>query len=43
MPVLTGKDARRFEKWMKENENKKVSAVEYKRIKDAAKKFKLAC
>jgi hypothetical protein len=27
-PVLTGKDARNFEAWMKENEGKKVSPEE---------------
>lgn len=41
-PVLTGKSARHFEEWMKENESKKVSPQAYARIKAAAKKFKLA-
>jgi hypothetical protein len=40
-PVLTGKDARNFEAWMKENEGKKVSPEAYQRIKAAAKKFRL--
>ncbi|TAL46798.1 MAG: hypothetical protein EPN89_09795 [Methylovulum sp.] len=40
-PVLTGKDARRFEAWMKENEGKKVSPEEYARIKDAGKKMRV--
>lgn len=40
-PVLTGKDARHFEAWMKENKDKKISSQAYARIKAAAKKFKL--
>jgi len=32
-PVLTGKDARRFEAWMKENEGKKVSPEELERMR----------
>lgn len=31
-PVLKGKDARAFEKAIKENENKKVSPEEYHRV-----------
>lgn len=38
-PILTGKDARNFEAWMKKNESKKVSAEEYLRIQAASKKF----
>jgi hypothetical protein len=41
-PVLTGKNARHFEAWMKENQSKKICPQAYARIKDAAKKFKLA-
>jgi hypothetical protein len=39
-PVLTGDDAKKFEKWMKENEGKKISPEAYKRIQEAAKKFR---
>jgi hypothetical protein len=38
-PVLTGKDARDFDKWLKSNEVKKITPDEYRRIQDAAKKF----
>jgi len=38
-PVLTGKDARDFDKWLKSNEAKKITPDEYRRIQDAAKKF----
>lgn len=38
-PVLIGKDATRFEKKIKENENRKVSRKEYKQGKDAYKAF----
>lgn len=40
-PVLEGKDARRFEKIMKENENRKVPKEDYERAKEAYKNFKL--
>jgi hypothetical protein len=40
-PVLTGKDALRFEAWMKENETKKISKEALSKIKVAAKKFRL--
>ncbi|MCQ8180511.1 hypothetical protein NP603_05295 [Methylomonas sp. SURF-1] len=40
-PVLTGKDARNFDAWMKQNQDKKVSPDSYQRIKAAAKKFKV--
>ena len=40
-PVLTGKDARAFDEWLKKNEGKKISPEEYARIQAAAKKFKL--
>lgn len=40
-PVLTGEDARKFEQWMKENEGKKISPEAYKRIQEAAKKFRV--
>lgn len=40
-PVLTGKDARRFEAWMKENEGKKISQEERDRIMAAGKKFRV--
>lgn len=32
-PVLTGKDARRFEAWLKENEGKKISQEELERMR----------
>lgn len=34
-PVLTGKDATRFEKMIKDNENRKVSREAYERGKNA--------
>jgi len=40
-PVLTGKNARDFDAWMKSNEDKKISPEAYARIKAAATKFKL--
>jgi hypothetical protein len=36
-PVLTGKDARRFEKMIKENESKRVSPESYERIMAAGR------
>jgi hypothetical protein len=33
-PVLMGKDARRFEKTIKENETKKVTPAHYRRAMD---------
>ncbi len=39
--VLSGKDARNFDAWMKENQEKKVSPEAYQRIKAASKKFKV--
>lgn len=41
-PILRGKDAERFNKIIKENESKKVSASDYERAKQAYKNFKLA-
>lgn len=38
-PVLTGKDAERFNRIMKENETKKVSASDYQRAQDAFRSF----
>lgn len=35
IPILTGKDADKFEKDIKENENKCVSKQEYERAKKA--------
>jgi hypothetical protein len=40
-PVLSGKDARNFDALMEANKDKKVSSMDYARIKAAAKKFKL--
>jgi hypothetical protein len=40
-PVLTGKDARNFEMWLKENSGKKVTSDSYKKIMESAKKFRL--
>ena len=40
-PVLTGKDAERFARIIKENENKKVPAEDYQRAKEAFKNFKV--
>lgn len=34
-PVLTGKDAERFSRIIKENETKKVPAVDYERARKA--------
>lgn len=39
-PVLTGKDARRFERKMEEAKRNPVSKEELDRIKDSAKKIK---
>lgn len=41
-PVLTGKDAERFSRIIKENENKRVPAADYARAQEAFKQFKLA-
>jgi len=40
-PVLTGKDAARFEKNVKANETKKVSAESYNRAQDTYKRVEL--
>lgn len=40
-PVLTGKNARHFDKWMQENQEKKISPQAHARIKAASKKFTL--
>jgi hypothetical protein len=40
-PILTGKDARRFDALMKENEGKKISQNERERIIAAGKKFQV--
>jgi hypothetical protein len=40
-PILTGKDARRFDALMKENEGKKISQEERDRIQAAGKKFRV--
>lgn len=40
-PVLTGKEARNFEAWMKKNQDKKVSPEAYQRIKATVNKFKV--
>lgn len=40
-PVLTGKDARRFEAWMKENETKRVSPEEYERAMAVYRRVKV--
>lgn len=40
-PVLTGKDALRFERIIKENETKRVSAEEYERAKAAYRKIRI--
>lgn len=40
-PVLTGKDARRFEKMLKENETKRISAAELERIIAAGRNVKV--
>jgi hypothetical protein len=40
-PILTGKDARRFEEATKANEKKTITPNEHKRIMDAWRKFKL--
>lgn len=34
-PILKGKDAARFQKTIKENENQKVAAADYQRAKHA--------
>ncbi len=39
IPVLSGTDARRFNKETKANETKVVSRAEYDRIKDNFKRF----
>lgn len=41
-PVLTGKNARRFEKIIKENENKKVKKVDYQRAIKAYANLEIA-
>lgn len=40
-PVLTGKDAHRFDAWLKQNEGKKISQEERERIAAAGKKFRV--
>lgn len=40
-PILLGRDAERFNKIIKENENKKVSAVDYERAAKTYKSIKL--
>lgn len=40
-PVLTGKDADRFQKIIKANEHKKVSTSDYDRAKKAYDNFKV--
>lgn len=40
-PVLTGKDAQRFDSLMKKNEGKKISKEERDRIFEAGKKFEI--
>lgn len=40
-PVLTGKDARNFDRLLKENANKKVSHESYQKIMTSANKFRL--
>jgi len=43
-PILHGKDAKRFEKIIKDNQNKKVSADEYNHaIENYRKLIKSAC
>ncbi len=41
IPVLTGKNAKRFQKIIKENEQKRISEEEYSRAKKAYSNFKL--
>ncbi len=38
-PILTGKDAERFQRIIKENENKKVPAADYERAQKAYENF----
>ncbi|OAI20621.1 hypothetical protein A1507_22795 [Methylomonas koyamae] len=40
-PVLTGKDALRFDAWLKANEGKKINPEAKARIQAASKKFRL--
>ena len=40
-PILIGKDARNFDKWLEENKNKKASPEVHQRIKKSAAKFNL--
>ncbi len=40
-PILTGKEAKRFDDMMKQNENKKVPAEEYQRAVKNYQKFEL--
>ena len=40
-PVLTGKDAQRFDAWLKNNEGKKISQEERDRIMTAGKTIKV--
>ena len=40
-PILKGKDARRFERALKENEKKSISSEERKRIHDAWQQFEV--
>lgn len=38
-PILTGKDARRFDCIIKKNANKKVPAADYNRAKEVARRI----
>lgn len=40
-PVLTGKDAQRFDAWLKNNEGKKITQEERDRIMAAGKKIRV--
>ncbi len=40
-PVLTGKNAKRFQKIIKENEHKRVSKEDYERAKKAYLNFEI--
>jgi hypothetical protein len=40
-PVLTGRDARNFDMWLKENSGKKVTNDNYKKIMASPSKFRL--
>jgi len=41
-PVLTGKDAARFEKIIKKNETKRISSNEFQKAKQAYEQFGFA-